>query len=150
MEGLRAYAQRLLRVRPRSEKEFIQRLRLKGFPEPEIQALVSEFQRQGILNDAGFSRYFAQAQMTARPVARRQIVGRLRAKGISEREAAAAVEAAAEGVSDLDRARALAGRRTGSLDRLPKEAAQRRLFGFLSRRGFSPEVVERVVRERFE
>ena len=139
-------ALRLLKFRPRSEAELKSRLAEKGFGDETVQAVVEEMRRTGLVGDARFARY-AATQAAVKPVGRRLILNRLREKGIPPELAEEAARAATEGKDDLERAREAAGRRAGALEGLSRAAAQRRLFGYLSRRGFSSEVVYKVVKE---
>jgi len=146
IDNARQYGLNLLKIRPRSEQEFHQRLVQKGFEPQVVEALLEEFKRQGRLDDARFSLYFAQAQMALRPVGQQFIRIKLEAKGIAPEFVEQAVAAVAE-KPDLDLARELAQNRKKALVALPHPIAQRRLSGFLARRGFDEEVVVRVVRE---
>ncbi len=112
-----------------------------------IEKLVAEFKQKDLLNDAKFARYFAAQQMVMKPAGRRALMAKLKAKGLDSSLSAQAVEAAADGKDELTMARELAESRITSLKGLKPDAAQRRLFGFLSRRGFSSDVVYKVVRE---
>jgi regulatory protein len=142
----RSAALRLLKFRPRSEAELKNRLAEKGFGDETVRAVVEEMRRAGLVGDARFARY-AAAQAAVKPVGRRLILNRLRGKGIAPELAEEAVQAATEGKEDLERAREAASRRATALEGLSREAAQRRLFGYLSRRGFSSEIIWKVVRE---
>ena len=146
-EKARARAFLLLKFRPRSESEFRTRLSRIGCGPVMIEKLVAEFKQKDLLNDAKFARYFAAQQMVMKPAGRRALINNLKAKGVDPALSAQAVEEAAEGKDELTRARELAESRVFSLKGLKKDAAQRRLFGFLSRRGFSSDVVYKVVRE---
>ena len=76
-------------------------------------------------------------------------------RGLLERDGLAhRVEVDSAGMGDWhrgsppdQRAREAAGRRVAALQGLSRQAAERRLFGFLSLRGFSSDVVWKVVRE---
>lgn len=142
----RSVALRLLKFRPRSEHELKSRLAEKGFGGETVQAVLEEMRRTGLVGDARFARY-AAAQAAVKPVGRRLILNRLREKGIAPELAEEAARAATEGKDDLERAREAAQRRAPALEGLSREAAQRRLFGYLSRRGFSSDVVWKVVKE---
>ena len=142
----RSAALRLLKFRPRSEAELTGRLSEKGFGDETVRAVVEEMRRTGLIGDERFARY-AATQAAVKPVGRRLILDRLRKKGIAPELAEEAAQAATQGKDELERAREAAGRRISALEGLPREAAQRRLFGFLSRRGFSSDVVWKVVRE---
>lgn len=146
MNEARSAALRLLKFRPRSEAELKGRLAEKGFGDETVQAVVEEMRRTGLVGDARFARY-AATQAAEKPVGRRLILNRLREKGIAPALAEEAVQAATRGKDELERAREAAGHRAAALQGLSRQAAERRLFGFLSRRGFPSDVVWKVVRE---
>ena len=150
MKDAREAALRLLKFRPRSETELKRRLRGKGFGEEAIQPILEELRRKGLLDDAKFAQLFATQQVLSKPVGHRLILSRLRAKGVDPHLAEQVVEAATQGQDELELARQVASKRIASLKDLPREAARRRLFGFLSRRGFSTDLVMRVVRETLQ
>ncbi|MBI3323018.1 MAG: RecX family transcriptional regulator [Candidatus Omnitrophica bacterium] len=108
----KADALRLLKLRPRSERELRGRLARKGYTPAAIDPVLQELKQKGLVDDF---RLFG-----------------LRATG--EQGA-------------LEEARALGARQAGRIRGLPAPARARRLGGFLARRGFEEEVVERVVRE---
>ena len=142
----RSAALRLLKFRPRSEAELKGRLAEKGFGDETVRAVVEEMRRTGLVGDVRFARY-AATQAAVKPVGRRLILNRLRKKGIAPELAEEAVQAATQGKDELERAREAAGRRVSALAGLARPAAERRLFGYLSRRGFTSEIVWKVVRE---
>lgn len=140
-------ALRLVKFRPRSEKELQVRLLQKGFGPETIEGVLLEFKRRGLIDDEKFSKYFASGKLLMKPVGKRSIFMQLKSKGVSESLAASALEKAYEGLDEFTMARSAALARLVRLQGLPKEALERRLFGFLSRRGFSSEMVRRVVKE---
>lgn len=142
----RTYALGLLKFRPRSESEFRQRLTQKRFGQATVEALVDEFKRKGLLDDERFAQYVATSRMLSKPVARRAIVAELKAKGVASDLATGAFEKAAEGRSELELAKEVAVKRMAHLKGLDRSTVERRLFGFLSRRGFSSEVIYQVMR----
>jgi len=119
----------------------------KGYSPAVVEELLSEFKKTKLLDDARFAQLFAAHQMEVKPMGRKGLLNSLRAKGISEGEAAVAAEGALGEKSELERARELASQRISRLRGLDPQAVKRRLFGLLSRRGFSTDVVYRVVRE---
>ncbi len=60
----RADALRLLKLRPRSERELKQRLGLKGFTPPVIDAVLKELREKGLVDDALFARFFGMKDMS--------------------------------------------------------------------------------------
>lgn len=143
----RAAADRLLRVRPRSEQELRQRLRQQGCAEAAVEHVVQTLTRRGALNDLQFAQYVAASRLHARPSGIRALRQELRRRGIAGPVADQALGQAAAGYDELAAARALVARRRASWDRLPPAVAQRRAAGLLQRRGFSHDVIYRVVRD---
>lgn len=143
----RAAADRLLKFRPRSEKELRQRLGAKGFSEPIVDALVQELTRRGLLNDPKFAQVLATSRLLSRPTGLRAVREELQRKGVDADVAEAALRKAAVGYDELAAARDLAARRRAQMRGVPPAALQRRLFGLLQRRGFSSDIVYKVIRE---
>ena len=137
----------LLKFRPRSEREMRERLLRKKWPPETVEALLEEFKKKGLIDDIRFARYFSTQQLLSKPVGRRLLLNSLKARGVDSDVASSEVERACEGKEEVEMAREVARSRLPSLKGLNQQAAQRRLFGFLSRRGFSSDVVYRVVRE---
>lgn len=109
--------------------------------------MLAEFRQKGLVDDAKFARYFVAQRALSKPVGRRVLLSKLREKGISPDLAQAAVSAEAGGEDELETARRLAQSRFERMRDLPRQTADRRLFGFLSRRGFSADIVHQVIRE---
>lgn len=147
MEKARTRALRLLKVRPRSESELHQRLARIGFGEQVIRALLQELKQKGLIDDTKFAQLFANQKMHSNPVGRRALMGSLEAKGIDSELVLKAVDQTMEGQDELETARGLAHKRLGQMKGLKRDVRQRRLFGFLSRRGFPSDVIDRVLRE---
>ena len=146
-KSARMAALRLLKFGPRSEKELRRKLTDKGFPE-ELQDLVlTDLKTKGFINDAKLANLFAAHKSGSKPVGKRLILAQLKAKGIDAGVAQQAVESQTAGQDEYAVVRALAEQRFSRMQGLTREAAQRRLLGFLGRRGFSSDLVYRVVRE---
>lgn len=143
----RAAALRLLKVRPRSERELADRLSRRGCAAQIVRSVVEDLKEKGLLDDAKFARYYAIQRMDFKPMGRRALERELRGRGVAPELAARAVEEAAGGQGDFERACELARRRFERMRNLPRPVIERRLFGFLSRRGFSSESIYRVLRE---
>lgn len=143
----RLAALRLLKVRPRSEAELRRRLADKGFGAGVVDGLVAELKSKKLLNDAQFAQYFVTDRMNMKPMGRRALLMELKAKGVEASVATQAVETASEGRSEFETALETARSRASQLKGLAPDAAKRRLFGFLNRRGFSADVIYKVVKE---
>ena len=139
----------LLSHRARSATELKQRLKRKGF-EPEMaESTVERMEALGMVDDASFAESFVRDRVRLRPHGRRRLAQELRAKGVDEETARAAIDEVMEreDASEMGLARAAAARWKPRPGEEP-ERARRRLHAFLARRGFGGDVVREVVRER--
>jgi len=134
----------LLAVRWRSEAELRRRLRMAGFADDEIQGALEGLERAGLVDDARFAREGVRDHAGRRGASARAIRGALRQKGV---DAAVIEEVVAEAGDDRDRAAALAESRVHRLSGLEPEAAYRRLYGLLVRRGYSSDVAREATRD---
>jgi regulatory protein len=139
----------LLSFRPRPAAELRRRLKEKEYPAEVADEVVEGLVSAGLVDDAGFAGMFVRDRVRLKPKGRRRLVQELRAKGVDEETARAAVEEAWEGeeVSDVALAREAAARwspRAGE----EREKARRRLYAFLARRGFDHDAIFQVLEER--
>ena len=129
-----------------STRELTRRLGRRGASADVARAIVAELQSRGYLDDEAFARWWAQARARGRRIGSLRLRQELAAKGIPRELAAAAIEAAFEEASELDRAleagrRRLTGLRGSAPDHVPT-----RLAGYLLRRGYPGPLVRRVVK----
>lgn len=147
----RAYgdALRLLNYRPRSAAEVRGRLGRRGYDPEQVEAVVSRLQEQGLLEDRAFARLWVENRRLSSPRGRQRLAAELRQKGLAA-EVIADVLAEAADEDEAAQALELARGRARALSGLERPAFLRRLQGFLSRRGFSSEVVLQVARQVWE
>lgn len=133
------YSLNLLTYRPRSIKEIKDKLSKKEYPEVIIELVIEELKSLNFLDDLQFAELWTKSRLLGKPVGKRRLEQELYRKGIaediitkvsasayaSEKEAALALELAKKWVKK---------NRT-----LSSQTAQRRLYGYLGRRGFSFE-----------
>jgi regulatory protein len=131
----------LLGYRARSEGEIRIRLRRREFGEATIQAVVERLQELGYVDDEEFARNVARQR--ARKYGPRRVTADLRKSGVDSETAQKAVDDEFAEHSELDDALSAASRRynTGGSD-----AEARRVYGFLTRRGYSADVCAEVAR----
>jgi regulatory protein len=127
----------LLAVRWRSKEELRRRLRQAGYEPGEVDEAVEVLERAGLVEDERFAAEVVRAHATTRLSADRAIRAALREKGVA-REVVDRVMADAG--DEATRAFELASRKAGRFAGLPPEAAYRRLFGLLGRRGYPPSL----------
>jgi regulatory protein len=116
---------------------------MAGFPPDEIADALEGLERAGLIDDERFARELVRDQSERRRASARAIRGALWEKGI---RGEAADEALAAVGDETDRAVELARTRAGRLSALPPDAAYRRLFGLLTRRGYPPSVAREATR----
>jgi len=134
----------LLAARQRSRRELERRLVHAGFESDAVEAELVRLERVGLIDDEAFARAVVQSRIDHRGESRRAVAGRLAQAGV---DAAVAVQALDELTGDEQvRADSLAAGRVSRLAGLEPKAAYQRLFGFLGRRGYPPEVARRAAR----
>jgi regulatory protein len=135
---------RLLRYRMRSEHEFIDRLRRKGYTPAVIASVLARLRVWNYLDDAAFAKWWTEQRLkTGRAYGR--IRYELRQKGITDVMIQATFNAFRAIYDESDQAAQLAQRRLSRWQGLARPVARRRLAGYLSRRGFSSETIGSVL-----
>jgi len=132
--------------RAKSRGELFTLLKKRGIAEEVANAILFRLQEQGFVNDYEFARYWSESRQRTKKVSRRIIIGELRSKGISDE----IIEWITSDISDdaeYENALKFAERKARSYTKLEPQVAYRRLHGALSRRGFSGNVINRVMLE---
>ncbi len=145
LQSAKQAALRLLARRPRSEREIRDKLREKEFGDEEIRQAIASLRSAGILDDEAFARTFIRDQLTIRPKGPVALKQKLLLLGIKKEIIDAALEEAFRESSQeeiaLEAARKFL-RRTAHGD---LRSTRQKLSAFLSRRGFSWEVIAGVM-----
>lgn len=139
-------ALRLLSYRSRSEAELRDRLCRRGTPPALVVETLSRLRQRGLVDDAAFARAWVDGRQRSGPRGKRLLARELRAKGVAQ----ATARAALEGVDEDEAAVRAATRRAQALRGLPYGDFQRRLGGFLRRRGFGYETAQVAVRHLWQ
>ena len=135
----------LLRARPRSESELRQRLKMKGYGDEIVEAVVNDLKRVAQIDDAKFARLWIESRMHSNPAGDVVLRHELKEKGLSGPVIEAALEEKTRDYDDYSVAFSMAEERFKRLVKLDKKKALKRLYDFLSRRGFAYDVVRRVI-----
>ena len=141
----RRIALELLAVRDRSVREMGERLVRRGCKQDAIDTVVPDLCDKGLLDDSTFVRRWVSSRLENRPEGRIKLIQDLCKRGI-DRSLAEQVLAEFEddiGTDDVaDRVLArVAHRYTG----IEHDAARRRMYGLLARRGFDPDTTRAAV-----
>jgi regulatory protein len=148
-ECLRAYQKALghLAGRPHSQSEIARFLMSKRFSQEAIDAAMLRLQQDGLVDDADFARFWTENRTAFRPRSARAIRFELRQKGVANEE----IDAALVEVDDEEAAWAAIQPKLNAWSNLAPEEFNRKVQGFLGRRGFDFETVratlQRIQRE---
>jgi regulatory protein len=144
-ERAQLQAYNYLSYRGRSEAEMRRYLQGKGHAPETVDAVVGRLRELHYLDDETFALAWVENRQRSRPRGPRLLRSELMQKGVSRETADQAIS----DVSSDERALALAaaGERAAGLRAADYSEFSRKLGGYLSRRGFSSEVVWSVVKE---
>ena len=130
----------------RTRKELSDKLAAKGVPDELASRLLDRFTEVGLIDDEAFARAWIASRQPGKGLARRALAQELRRKGIDDEIAREALDEI-DPDDELEVARVLVRRKLRSVSILDEVKATRRLVGMLARKGHSPGVAYRVVRE---
>jgi regulatory protein len=138
----------LLTFRARSARELRRRLVQKGVTADRADRVITKLREMGLIDDADFARQLTRSKMSA-GASRRRVHQELFKRGVPREVADEAVEQVVteDGLSDADSIERIARKKWRSLAAMDEVTRRRRLFAFLSRRGFDSDDVSRVVRQ---
>jgi regulatory protein len=140
---------RMLTAAPRTRAELATALRRRGVPDEAAQAVLARFADVKLIDDAMFSRTWVESRHHSRGLAGRALGAELRRRGVAKDDIASAL-AELDPEQEAATARELVDRRLAGARAQPGPARMRRLVGMLARKGYSPSLAYRVVREALE
>ena len=146
LDALEQTLLRKLHTHDMSVHEVMTWLRSKDAAEGDAAELVAKFERLNYLNDERLARELVSRLSERKGKSKSVIARELRQRGISS----SAVDEALEAIDDddeLSKATELALQRVRQFSKLDDATAERRLVGFLSRRGYSGQTVREACRE---
>lgn len=152
----RDFAVRYLGHAPRTRRQLRDKLTDKEFSTEAIDAVIQFLTQKGYLNDIFFAKNYISNKTRINNYGRRRIIVGLLQKGVSKEDIQAAYNQIDEDDNAEDEtaaaARALAKRTARKdMDEIrndPKE--KQRLMAFLVRRGFSYDIVKKVLNDHLE
>ena len=143
-------ALRLLAVRPRSEKEIVNRLREKEFDKRTISATLGELRTAGLVNDAQFARSFIRNTLILRPLGELQLRRKLLLLGVPRPVVDHAISETLADVDMVDVARQAAIAYQRRLQHSPAPGdprkTQNKISAHLARRGYSWSTIGTVLK----
>lgn len=137
----------LLAVRPRTARDLQLRLRRAGASAPTIARAIERLERLGFVDDEAYARTVARSRALSGGRSRRRIAQELQRHGVDRAtvDAAVAETIADVGLDEGEAALGIARRRMLAMGGLDPRKQRQRLYAFLARRGYDPDIVARVV-----
>ena len=134
------YAFLLLKFRLRSENEIRQRLKKKKFTTDVIESTVSFLKDKRFIDDNYFAKTWVESRIK-RPLGIRRLSTELRIKGIDKSIIDTQINEIKKNYSEEGLVREIAINRLSKLKDIDPQKAKKRVYAYLLRRGFSPEIV---------
>lgn len=131
-----------------SVKGLVDALVRNGGDRSTAARIAADFERLGLINDDTFAKAKARSILARKPAGARVIEMKLRAAGVDSARSKAAAAGALEGRDLFEDALALARKKARGLPPgIGPDAARRRVFGALARRGFEADTARRATDE---
>lgn len=137
---------RYLSYRARSQQEVQRYLQGKGFGEAAIEAAIDRLSADNYLDDAAFAQLWVADRKRTKPRSGRALGYELRQKGISQE----IIETVLEDINEERLAWEAVEPKLRQWQSLDRQALQKKVMGFLSRRGFNYDVMRQVYERAWE
>ena len=139
------YALKLLSYRQRSEKEMCDSLKRKGFDEDIINHTLEYCKERDYLNGRKFAESFIKDKINFSKLGTERIRYELRLKGVSDEIINRVLRVSKD--EQLQSAMELGEKRLRLYKDDSKDAKYRKLSGFLQRKGYSYDIIAKVLKE---
>ena len=133
----------LIAYRPRAAGELATKLRERGYDVEAIEAAISRMRELNYLDDREFADRWVESRQLHRPRSTRMLKQELQHKGVDRETIEATIEEA--GIDEFGDALALGQKKAESFRGLDPQVRERRLSGFLARRGYGYDIIRRVL-----
>ncbi len=140
LQKAKNYAFLLLKFRLRSENEIRQRLKKKKFDADIIEMTLSFLKDKGFIDDNYFAKTWIESRIK-KPLGIRRLRAELNLKGINKAIIDTQINEIKKSYPEEDIVGGIAKDRLNKLKGIDPQKAKRRVYAYLLRRGFSPEVV---------
>ncbi|PLS19574.1 recombinase RecX [Bacillus sp. M6-12] len=141
------YAVNLLSFRSRSKKELITKMKQKGYEEESINPAIEKLIYYGYLNDYQFATQWANDKQKFKQAGKNLLRQELYQKGIDKEIIEQVLEEKVDDNEEYERALQLAEKKVKTLSKDDKNAKYRKLSGLLARKGYSFDIISKVIKE---
>ncbi|HEY4132285.1 MAG TPA: regulatory protein RecX [Gemmatimonadaceae bacterium] len=138
----------MLEARSRAVTELRRLLIKKGEPPIDVDAAIARLRDNGLLDDANFARQLTRSKAIGGGHSRRRIQQELAKRGVARDVSDEAIAEVFED-EEVDEAASIervARKKLRTLSGADAPTQKRRLYGFLARRGFDADDIQRVLR----
>jgi regulatory protein len=139
-EQAKNYAFLLLKFRLRSEQELYSRMKQKRFPPAVIGETIDFLKKKKFIDDETFTRAWMDSRLK-KAIGFRRVKNELKLKGVSTSLIEQSIETAKESYSEDEVVADLIRHKIQAMKGLDMQKAKQRIYAFLIRRGFSPDVI---------
>lgn len=130
----------LLKFRLRSENEIRQRLKRKKFAADIVESTISFLKENKFIDDKYFAKIWIESGIK-RPLGIRRLRQELRMKGIDKEIIDTQINEIKKSYSEEDIVTNITQDKLNKIKGIEPQKAKKRVYAYLLRRGFSPEVV---------
>lgn len=133
-------------ARAKSKGELLAHLKKRGVEDDIAAATIFRLQEAGLVNDAQFAKAWSQSRHNSKKLSKRIISGELRTKGVDQNS----IDEALDEIDSEDEYRmafSLAMKKYSTMSKLEADVQIRRVQSLLQRKGFSFDLIGRVIRE---
>jgi len=141
----RALAYRYLSHRDRSARETADHLKKKGFEEAVVQETLQYLKEANYLDDRRFAEHWARTRAENRQYGKYRLRQELLGKGLPQDLIDETLDTLFETIQEIDLARAVVEKKFPSMQDLPADKRKNRLIGLLQRKGFSLDIIYKVL-----
>ncbi|PIT88894.1 MAG: hypothetical protein COU27_03370 [Candidatus Levybacteria bacterium CG10_big_fil_rev_8_21_14_0_10_36_7] len=134
---------RFLSFRPRSEKEISDYLLKKNFSQTIIPDVLSKLRDLKFVDDLDFAKRWVEVRQKEKNKSRFVIKMELSQKGIDEEIVEKVIEKSQD---DFQIAKEVYERKKDRLNHLSKEEFEKKIIPFLQRKGFSWDIIKRLIK----
>jgi regulatory protein len=145
LKQARALAYRYLSHRDRSARETADHLKKKGFEEAVVQETLRHLKEANYLDDRRFAEHWARTRAENRQFGKYRLRQELIGKGLTQNLIDETLDTLFETVKEIDLARAVVEKKLPSMQDLDPDKRKNRLVGLLQRKGFSLDIVYKVL-----
>ena len=138
----------MLEARARGVTELRRLLIRKGEPEADVDAAIERLRASGVLDDANFARQLTRSKAVGAGLSRRRIQQELSKRGVARDVSDEAIQEVFEdeAVDEDASIERVARKKLRMLTKVDDATRRRRLYGFLARRGYDSDDIQRVLR----